>query len=161
MNDCASCSNAAFEWLDGAWPFELDSTVYVDQPLAGWAQCLACRQSYVFRCTPIVPQYLWHWVFVPTQSTEPFASEQHSAEDDSDDDEALRLLNDFRSEAALRWLSVVEDRRAGGLSRFHAVWLNTGLPQVGQLVAKAESGPVTRGRSRPATLGSRTRQEEG
>lgn len=89
--------------------FELDETDmdYCDGPLSGWAKRRSDGAWFVFDCRVIIVAKLWHWTLVPTEGRSTTTVEE-------------AFSTAARTETGA-WLSVIEDRRAGGAARCHLV----------------------------------------
>lgn len=81
--------------------------VYVDSPLEGFLRALDTSELFVFRCSNIVPDLVWHWFVLPAGSIE---------------SEVEALFAAARTNPPNRWMSIIEDRR-GEKPRLYAAWL--------------------------------------
>lgn len=85
-------------WGDISDRFELidEHLVYMDAPLEGYLKVRETGETFAFRCSPIVPGCLWHWVLLPSKSSKL---------------DAKTVFENIWSAPPARWISVVEDRR--------------------------------------------------
>ena len=97
--------------------FEILETnlVYVDAPIAGFALSRGSNQLHAFCTTVVVPDLVWHWVLVPTSTTEA---------------DPVSVLAQAARVPGRAWFSVLEDRR-GAVPAVSCELLRSPLPRRG------------------------------
>ncbi|MCA1595042.1 MAG: hypothetical protein LC772_01235, partial [Chloroflexi bacterium] len=97
-------------------PFVLEERdlSYYDGPLAGWVHCRLCGRRFVFICLEIVWKALWHWELIPVD----FDGQPGAAEIETPESVFARAQG-----TCDRWVSIIEDQRFGGASRFTGAWI--------------------------------------
>src|SRR5439155_14534608 len=112
---CANCDMSSPEWGDFGerFIFEDDSLDYYDGPIGGWVRCIQCKERYKFECFPIIVEMLWHWVLQPVKSAA---------------DENMPLSKMETDKQAMKWISVIEDRRSSATSKCFGAWIQNKRP---------------------------------
>jgi hypothetical protein len=103
-----------YQFGDISEEFEFDEAAenYYDGPLSGWARSRRSGQWFAYECQGIIADVLWHWTLVPVAER-------------TDVKQALIEAAKKKEE----WVSIIEDRRAGGGSRCHLFMIAVGRAQ--------------------------------